>query len=73
MKSKLARKALFVIIDEMTDYTGRAMCAILVGPLDRDFLARPFLIDLSDINRAKNQTIQKFVTTSLFKFFDDDL
>lgn len=73
IKTKLVEKALFVAVDETTDCTGRAMCAILVGPLDGSFLERPFLVDLANINRANNKTVQQFVTTALFKLLGDDL
>ena len=59
-------------MDETTDCTGKAMCAILIGPLDGSFLERPFLVDLADINRA-NKTVQQFVMTALSKLLGDDL
>lgn len=72
IKRKLVGKALFLVADETTDATGRAMCALLAGPLDGSFLARPFLIDLADIGRSNNLTLQQFVTSGLFKLFGDD-
>lgn len=73
IKSKLMGKPLFLIVDETTDCMGRAMCAILVGPLDGTFLERPYLIDLADIKSTNNQSVQQFVNSALFKFFGDDL
>ncbi|TRY74524.1 hypothetical protein TCAL_09207, partial [Tigriopus californicus] len=54
IKTRLTGTSIFVAVDETTDRTGRAMCAILAGPLDGKFLQRPFLIDLADIVRANN-------------------
>jgi len=73
IKEKVVGKSIYIAVDETTDCTGRAMCAILVGPLDGKSLERPFLIDLADITRANNQTVQQFVTMALFKILGDDL
>lgn len=73
IKNKLIGQDLFVAVDETTDCKGRAMCAILVGPLDGTFLKRPYLIDLADIKTTNNQTVQQFVTSALFKLLGDNL
>ncbi|TRY79748.1 hypothetical protein TCAL_01969, partial [Tigriopus californicus] len=73
IKTRLTGKSIFVAVDETTDRTGRAMCAILAGPLDGKFLQWPFLIDLADIVRANNQTVQQFVMSALFKLLGDAL
>lgn len=73
IKPQLVGKVLFVVVNETTDCIGRAMCAILVGPLDGSFVERSFLIDLTDTHRANSQTLQQFVTSALFKFLGDDI
>ena len=64
---------LFLIVDETTDRLGRAMTAILAGPLDGEFLGRPFLIDLVDVGSTNNKTIQQAIVAALTKLFGSDL
>ena len=73
VKTKLAGKSIFISLDETTDSMGRPMCAVLAGPLDGEFLGRPFLIDLIDLGSTNNQTVQQCVNTALFKLLGDEL
>lgn len=70
---RLENKSLFVAIDETTDQTGRAMCIVLAGPLDGQFLDRPYLIDVVDAMAANNKTIQQIVISALFNLFGNNL
>lgn len=67
IKEKMMGKSLFVSINETTDRLGRPMCMVLAGPLDGDFLDRPYLIDLVNLGAANNQTVQQSVNSALFK------
>lgn len=49
------------------------MCGVLAGPLDGDFLERPYLIDFINLGAANNQTVQQCVNTALFKVLGGDL
>jgi hypothetical protein len=52
---------------------GRSMTAILAGPLDGEYLDRPFLIDVTDVVSTNNVTIQQAVVKALHKLFGDEL
>ena len=71
---KLAGKDLFVAVDETTDRCGRAMTAVLCGPLDGAAAAAdcPFLVDVLDIGAANNENLQQAVTGALFKVLGDN-
>ncbi|QQP49359.1 Putative LOC100902024, partial [Caligus rogercresseyi] len=55
VKERLQDQRLFVLVDETTDRWGRAMTAVLSGPLDGRFKDWPFLLDLLDIHAANNK------------------
>jgi len=66
-------KSIFLSIDETTDSLGRPICVVLAGPLDGQFLERPFLINLVNIDSTNNQTVQQCVNSSLFKLLGEKL
>ncbi len=70
---RVTNKSLFVSLDETTDSCGRAMTAVLVGPLDGRFQGRPFLIDLVDIGSANNRTVQQAIMSALHRLLGEDL
>ncbi|QQP50698.1 Putative LOC100902024, partial [Caligus rogercresseyi] len=73
VKEQLQDQRLFVLVEETTDRCGRALTAVLSGPLDERFKDRPFLLDLLDIHAANKKNIQQAVTGALFKMFGEDL
>lgn len=73
VKEQLVNKSIFVSIDETTDASGRAMCIVLAGPLDGEFLKRPFMIDLVNLGDTNNRTVQQCVNSALLRLLGDDL
>lgn len=73
IKEKLTDKDFYVAVDETTDRCGRAMTAILCGPLDGSAMERPFLVDVLDIEAANNETVQQAITGALHRLFGSDL
>ena len=73
IKGKLIGKYLFVSMDEVTDSLGRPMCVVLAGPLDGDFLERPYLIDMVNLGTTNNLTVQQCINSALFKLLGGDL
>ena len=73
IKTKLLGMDLFLQVDETTDRQGRAMTAILAGPLDGQSVECPYMIELTDIITANNSTLQQAVIKALHKLFGDDL
>ncbi len=56
---KLVGRFLFVAMGESPDSLGRPMCMVLAGPLDGEFLERPYLIDLINLGATNNNTVQQ--------------
>ena len=73
IKEKLVGKFLFISMDETTDSLGRPICVVLAGPLDGDFLGRPYLIDLVNLGTTNNITVQQCINSGLFKLLGEDL
>jgi len=59
--------------DETTDMQGRAMTAILAGPLDGESLDRPFLIHVLDVVNSNNVTLQQAIVKALHGALGEDL
>lgn len=73
IKEQLLNKDLFMSIDETSDATGRAMCVVLAGPLDGEYLGHPFMIDLVNLGATNNKTVQQCVNSALLRLLGDDL
>ncbi len=69
IKLKLLGKFLFLQVDGTTDKYGRAMTEIFAGPLDGQYLERPFLIHLLDIVTTNNVTMQQATVKALDRVF----
>lgn len=66
-------KSLFVAIDETTDALGRPMFVVLAGPLDGEFLERPYLIDLVNMGQTNYCSLQQCFNSALFNLLGKDL
>ena len=73
IKVKLIDQHLFISMDESTDSVGRPICIVLAGPLDGEYLGRPYLIDLINLGSTNNRTVQQCVNSALFKLFGAEL
>ncbi len=73
IEEKLVGKSLFLSMDDTTDSLGRPMCIVLAGPLDGDFLERPYLIDMANLGTTNNLTVEECINSALFKVFGVDL
>ncbi|QQP49652.1 Uncharacterized protein FKW44_010398 [Caligus rogercresseyi] len=65
IKEKIKDEDLFLLLDESKDPKGRAMTAVLIGPLDGRFDSRPYLINVVDIKEANSKTIVTTVVDNL--------